>query len=120
MRPGGSDFLRTRVTHSIEVAQIGRALALRFAVPESLVEAACLAHDLGHPPFGHTGEEALAKCMEPYGSFEGNAQTFRIVTRLEEKSLDYDGLDLTRATLLGVIKYPISLFVAPPEVFVYG
>jgi len=122
---GWSDFMRTRVTHSIEVAQIGRALALRFGVPESLVEAACLGHDLGHPPFGHTGEEALASCMEPYGSFEGNAQTFRIVTRLEEKSLNYDGLDLTRATLLGLIKYPfrfspgLSKFLYDDDATVY-
>jgi dGTPase len=105
---GWTDFLRTRVTHSIEVAQIGRGLALRFGVPESLVEAACLGHDLGHPPFGHTGEHALETCMAPHGGFEGNAQTFRIVTRLEEKSVDYEGLDLTRATLLGLIKYPFE------------
>ncbi len=72
------------------------------------MEAACLGHDLGHPPFGHTGEQALAACMKPHGGFEGNAQTFRIVTRLEEKSVDYEGLDLTRATLLGLIKYPFE------------
>jgi dGTPase len=106
--PGWADFVRTRVTHSIEVAQIGRGLALRFAVPESLVEGVCLGHDLGHPPFGHTGEQALNACMEHHGGFEGNAQTFRIVTRLEEKSTEYRGLDLTRATLLGLIKYPYT------------
>ena len=121
-----ADFLRTRVTHSIEVAQIGRALARRFGVNDSLVEAACLGHDLGHPPFGHTGEEILAEMMgevaaaiddgdieneghegdtDP-GSFEGNAQSFRVVTRLEQKSADYPGLDLCRATLLGLLKYP--------------
>jgi dGTPase len=103
---GWADYLRTRVTHSIEVAQIGRNLALRFGVPESLVEAACLGHDLGHPPFGHTGEQALDECMANHGRFEGNAQTFRIVTQLEEKSVNFNGLDLTRATLLGLLKYP--------------
>jgi dGTPase len=106
--PAWVDFLRTRVTHSIEVAQIGRALAVRFKVPESLVEAACLAHDLGHPPFGHDGEECLDEFMRPYGGFEGNAQTLRVVTRLEEKSRHYQGLDLTRGTLLGTIKYPFA------------
>lgn len=104
--PASADYLRTRVTHSIEVAQIGRAFATRFGVPPPLVEAACLGHDLGHPPFGHTGEAALDSCMEGHGGFEGNAQSFRIVTKLEQKHPDYDGLDLCRATLLGLIKYP--------------
>ena len=104
--PGQAEFLRTRVTHSIEVAQIGRSLADNAGIPTSLVEAACLAHDLGHPPFGHTGEEILNKLMKDYGGFEGNAQTFRILTRLEEKSAKYRGLNLCRATLLGVLKYP--------------
>lgn len=104
--PGKAEFLRTRVTHSIEVAQIGRSLAMLFGIPESLVEAACLAHDLGHPPFGHTGEIVLNSLMRSHGGFEGNAQTFRIVTRLEEKSRAYPGLNLTRATLLGTLKYP--------------
>jgi dGTPase len=104
--PATADFLRTRVTHSIEVAQIGRALANRFGVPPALVEAACLAHDLGHPPFGHTGEEALNSVMDAHGGFEGNAQSFHIVTKLEQKHPDYDGLDLCRGTLLGLIKYP--------------
>jgi dGTPase len=121
-----TDFLRTRVTHSIEVAQIGRAMAQRCGVNDSLVEAACLGHDLGHPPFGHTGEEVLAELMAEVhgvlraeagsgeaddpeldpGSFEGNAQSFRLVTRLEQKSAGYNGLDLCRATLLALIKYP--------------
>ncbi len=115
-----TDFLRTRVTHSIEVAQIGRALAKTHGVNDSLVEAACLGHDLGHPPFGHTGEEMLAELLTDVGGeieesgaslplpgvFEGNAQSFRLVTRLEQKSADYTGLDLCRATLLGLIKYP--------------
>lgn len=119
-----TDFVRTRVTHSIEVAQIGRALAKTFGVNDSLVEAACLGHDLGHPPFGHTGEEVLAEQLDTVaktlasrgeeqpqletdpGSFEGNAQSFRTVTRLEQKSADYSGLDLCRGTLLALIKYP--------------
>jgi dGTPase len=101
-----TDFLRTRLTHSIEVAQIGRALAQRFGVPEALVEAACLGHDLGHPPFGHAGEQALNALMAEHGGFEGNAQTFRIVTYLEQKHPDYEGLDLCRLTLLSLIKYP--------------
>ena len=100
--------MRSRLTHSVEVAQIGRALAKRFGVPGSLVEAACLAHDLGHPPFGHTGEAVLNEEMEEHGGFEGNAQTFRILTRLEPKHKDYDGLDICRATLLGVLKYPFK------------
>jgi len=104
--PSSADYLRTRVTHSIEVAQIGRGLADRFGVPTPLVEAACLGHDLGHPPFGHTGEQALDACMEKHGGFEGNAQSLHIVTRLEEKHPDYNGLDLCRATLLGLLKYP--------------
>jgi dGTPase len=104
--PSSADFVRSRVTHSIEVSQIGRALGRRFGVPESLVEAACLGHDLGHPPFGHTGEEVLNDLMERNGAFEGNAQTFRIVTRLEEKARAYPGLDLSRATLHALIKYP--------------
>ena len=104
--PHSADFLRTRITHSIEVSQIGRGLAQRFGVPCSLVEAACLAHDLGHPPFGHTGEETLNERMQGHGGFEGNAQTFRIVTRIEPKHRDYPGLDLCRATLLALLKYP--------------
>ncbi len=100
---GEHDFYRTRLTHTLECAQIGRALALRLWAPPyvELVEAACLAHDLGHPPFGHTGEAALAG----YVPFEGNAQTFRLVTRLEAK-VPERGLNLTRATLLAIIKYP--------------
>jgi dGTPase len=104
--PATADYLRTRVTHSIEVAQIGRALAERFGVPSSLVEAACLGHDLGHPPFGHTGEDALNSVMDAHGGFEGNAQSFHIVTKLEQKHPDYEGLDLCRGTLLGLVKYP--------------
>jgi dGTPase len=100
---GERDFFRTRMTHSLECAQIGRALALRLWTPPfvELVEAACLAHDLGHPPFGHTGESVLAERV----SFEGNAQTFRLLSRLEAKTHGF-GLDLCRATLLSTLKYP--------------
>jgi dGTPase len=115
----GTDFFRTRVTHSIEVSQIGRALADRFDVPPSLVEAACLGHDLGHPPFGHTGEEVLDDMMKEHRSqFEGNAQTFRIVTYIEQKARDFEGLDLCRATLLGLLKYPYRLAARQPK-FLY-
>ncbi len=104
--PAWADFVRTRVTHVIETSQIGRALAINLNLPPSLVEAACLAHDLGHPPFGHSGEEILNELMKRDGGFEGNAQTFRILTRIERKSPEYRGLNLCRATLLATIKYP--------------
>jgi len=104
--PGWADFMRTRVTHAIEVAQIGRALANNAGIPQCLVEAACLAHDIGHPPFGHAGEDVLNDLMANHGGFEGNAQTFRILTHIERKSAKYRGLNLCRATLLGILKYP--------------
>lgn len=124
--PGRAEFLRTRVTHSIEVSQIGRSLALAWQLPGSLVEAACMAHDLGHPPFGHTGEAALDALMQNWGGFEGNAQTFRILTRLEEKSKAFPGLNLCRATLLAVLKYPFrhepgaSKFLYNDDAAAYG
>ena len=102
--PGEGDFYRNRLTHSLEVAQIGKGLALRLGADTDLVEAVCLAHDLGHPPFGHAGEEALGELMESRGGFEANAQNIRIITLLDERRQNLQGLNLTRSTLDGLLK----------------
>jgi len=99
------DYYRTRLTHSIEVAQIARTVARSFGLDEDLAEAVALAHDLGHTPFGHTGEEALADCMAPYGGFDHNAQALKIVTALECHYAEFDGLNLTWETLEGLVKH---------------
>jgi dGTPase len=121
--PWASDFPRTRLSHSLECAQVGRELGAALGADPDLMESACLAHDLGHPPFGHNGEEALAKIAESIGGFEGNAQSFRLLTRIEAKTVDNDGLsvglNLTRATLDAATKYPWSALENPRKFGVY-
>ncbi len=99
------DYFRTRLTHSIEVAQVARTIAKTLGLDQELTEAVALAHDLGHTPFGHTGEDALAELMADYGGFDHNAQAIRIVTRLERHYAAFDGLNLTWETLEGIAKH---------------
>jgi dGTPase len=99
------DHYRTRLTHTLEVAQVGRSLARRLQLDEDLAEALALAHDLGHPPFGHAGERALDACLSAFGGFDHNAQTLRVVTALERRYPDFDGLNLTWETLEGLVKH---------------
>ncbi len=99
------DYFRTRLTHSIEVAQVARTIARALGANEDLTEAIALAHDLGHTPFGHTGEDALCDLMAPYGGFDHNAQAIRIVTNLERHYADFDGLNLTWESLEGIAKH---------------
>lgn len=99
------DYYRTRLTHSIEVAQVARTIAGALGLNDCLTEAVALAHDLGHPPFGHTGEDALQALMAPYGGFDHNAQAIKIVTRLECHYAEFDGLNLTWETLEGIAKH---------------
>ena len=107
------DYYRTRLTHSLEVAQVARTVARTLGLNEDLAEAVALAHDLGHTPFGHTGEDALAACMAPYGGFDHNAQALKIVTRLETRYAAFDGLNLTWETLEGIAKHNGPLLPGP-------
>ena len=107
--PDGDHF-RTRLTHTIEVSRVAKAIATALGLNADLADAVALAHDLGHPPFGHAGEEGLAEAMSDYGGFEHNAQAIRIVTQLERQYIEHDGLNLTRETLEGIAKHngPVS------------
>ena len=99
------DHYRTRLTHSLEVAQIARALARQLGLDEDLTETLALAHDLGHPPFGHAGERALDACMKAHGGFDHNAQSLRVVTSLEHRYSEFSGLNLTWEALEGIVKH---------------
>src|SRR5215203_7003655 len=99
------DHFRTRLTHTLEVGQVARSLARALGLDEDLAEALALAHDLGHPPFGHAGERALDRCLAAFGGFDHNAQTLRVVTSLERRYAAFDGLNLTWETLEGLVKH---------------
>ena len=99
------DHYRTRLTHTIEVAQIARSLARALRLDEDLAECLALAHDLGHTPFGHEGEDVMHECMAPYEGFDHNAQSLRVVTSLEHRYADFDGLNLAWETLEGLVKH---------------
>ncbi len=109
------DHFRTRLTHTLEVAQIARSMARTLALDEDLTEALALSHDFGHPPFGHAGEDALQECMEPFQGFDHNAHALRIVTELESRYADFDGLNLTWETLEGMVKHNGPLLAGPDD-----
>jgi dGTPase len=114
------DHYRTRLTHSLEVAQIARSIARALGLNEDLAEALALAHDLGHTPFGHAGEDALGEAMRPLGTFDHNEQTLRILTSLERRYLDFDGLNLTWEALEGVVKHNGPIHRPPPSIAEYN
>ena len=109
------DFYRTRLTHSLEVSQIARSVSRSLGLDEDLAEAVALAHDLGHPPFGHAGEDALGDAMVPFGGFDHNAQSLAVITRLEHRYIEFTGLNLTWEALEGVVKHngPIAEGASP-------
>jgi dGTPase len=111
------DHFRTRLTHSLEVAQIARSIAKAMGLDDDLAETIALAHDIGHPPFGHAGEDELQTCMAPFGGFDHNVQTFRVITTLEKRYPHFDGLNLTWETLEGVVKHngPVIDKLAKPS-----
>jgi len=111
------DYYRTRLTHTLEVTQIGRSVARALGANEDLVETICLAHDLGHPPFGHSGERVLARLMMDHGGFNHNHHSFRIVTQLEKRYPEFDGLNLTWEVLEGIVKHETDYDVADAEGF---
>ncbi len=112
-----SDYYRTRLTHTLEVAQIGRSVARALGANEDLVETICLAHDLGHPPFGHSGEKELSRLMVDHGGFEHNRHSFRIVTKLEKRYPEFDGLNLTWEVLEGIVKHETEYDIADAKDF---
>src|SRR5512137_732422 len=107
-----ADYYRTRLTHTLEVAQIGRTIARALGANEDLVEAVCLAHDLGHSPFGHSGEVSLARLMKDYGGFDHNKQSLRIVTELEQRYPEFPGLNLTWEVREGMVKHESEYDIA--------
>jgi len=116
-----SDYYRTRLTHSLEVAQISRSLCRALKLNEDLGEVVSLAHDLGHPPFGHNGEKALNLCMEAYGGFNHNDQTLRVITKIEKRHPYFDGLNLTWESLEGIVKHNgVMIKKIPFHIFNYN
>jgi len=112
-----SDYYRTRLTHTLEVSQIGRSVARALGANEDLTETICLAHDLGHPPFGHSGEKELARLMVDHGGFDHNRQSFQILTRLEKRYPEFDGLNLTWEVLEGIVKHETEYDVSDARDF---